>query len=199
MEARLTFLRATDFEAKDDLSFGDGAMSERGRQDAAAVAVLPPYTRTLRTPSTRCAQTAEALGVQCDPEAALRDIDCGTWSGRTFREVAAREPYGLSAWLTDPDATPHGGESVAQLCRRTAAWLDALPDDGGHVLVITEKSVVRASLVHVLSAPARAFWHLDGPPLVPVTLTRRDGQWTARFDHPRLQPRRQQLPDLLAA
>ncbi|MFF7678902.1 histidine phosphatase family protein [Actinacidiphila glaucinigra] len=199
MEARLTFLRATDFEAEDDQSFGDGALSERGRQDAAAVAVLPPYTRALRTPSTRCAQTAEALGVQSVPEAALRDIDYGSWSGRTVRDVAAREPYGLSAWLTDPDATPHGGESVARLCRRTAAWLDALPVDAGHVLVITEKSVVRASLVHALSAPARAFWHLDGPPLVPVTLTRRDGQWTTRFDHPPLRRRGEQMPDLLAA
>lgn len=175
MTVRLTFLCATPGSGAPDPAFGDCALDERGRREAASVkaAALPPYSLALRAPSIRCAQTAEAVGVAATPENALRDIDYGRWTGRTRADIAAGDPHGLSAWLTDPDAAPHGGESVAGLCRRTAAWLGSLPDDA-RVLAITEAPVVRAALVHVLSAPARAFWHLDVPPLSVITVTLHD-------------------------
>ncbi|MEI5009258.1 histidine phosphatase family protein [Streptomyces sp. PmtA] len=174
MTVRLTFLCATPGSGAPAPAFGDCALDERGRREAASVkAVLPPYSLALRAPSIRCAQTAEALGVAATPENALRDIDYGRWTGRTRADIAAGDPHGLSAWLTDPDAAPHGGEPVAGLCRRTAAWLGSLPDDA-RMLAITEAPVVRAALVHVLSAPARAFWHLDVPPLSVITVTLHD-------------------------
>ncbi|MFF7712839.1 histidine phosphatase family protein [Streptomyces sp. NPDC007988] len=174
MTVRLTFLCATPGSGAPDPAFGDCALDERGRREAASVkAALPPYSLALRAPSIRCAQTAEAVGVAAAPENALRDIDYGRWTGRTRADIAAGDPHGLSSWLTDPDAAPHGGESVAGLCRRTAAWLGSLPDDA-RVLAITEAPVVRAALVHVLSAPARAFWHLDVPPLSVITVTLHD-------------------------
>ncbi|MFD9213871.1 histidine phosphatase family protein [Streptomyces sp. NPDC059544] len=174
MTVRLTFLCATPGSGAPDPAFGDCALDERGRREAASVkAALPPYSLALRAPSICCAQTAEAVGVAATPENALRDIDYGRWTGRTRADIAAGDPHGLSAWLTDPDAAPHGGESVAGLCRRTAAWLGSLPDDA-RVLAITEAPVVRAALVHVLSAPARAFWHLDVPPLSVITVTLHD-------------------------
>ncbi|MEU2494535.1 histidine phosphatase family protein [Streptomyces sp. NPDC007883] len=174
MTVRLTFLCATPGSGAPDPAFGDCALDECGRREAASVkAALPPYSLALRAPSIRCAQTAEAVGVAATPENALRDIDYGRWTGRTRADIAAGDPHGLSAWLTNPDAAPHGGESVAGLCRRTAAWLGSLPDDA-RVLAITEAPVVRAALVHVLSAPARAFWHLDVPPLSVITVTLRD-------------------------
>ncbi|MEU6708448.1 histidine phosphatase family protein [Streptomyces wuyuanensis] len=181
MTLRVTFLCAGPAEGIHGPALGDGPLDEHARRDAAnAKAALPPYSLALRAPSVRCAQTAGALGVAAVPEAALRDIDHGGWSGRTRADIAAADPHGLSAWLTDPDAAPHGGESVGRLCRRTASWLGSLPGDAGHVLAITETSVVRAALVHVRSAPARSFWHLDVPPLSAVTLTMRDGVWHAR-------------------
>ncbi|MER7819167.1 histidine phosphatase family protein [Streptomyces sp. NPDC096153] len=174
MTVRLTFLCATPGSGAPDPAFGDCALDERGRREAASVkAALPPYSLALRAPSIRCAQTAEAVRVAATPENALRDIDYGRWTGRTRADIAAGDPHGLSAWLTDPDAAPHGGESVAGLCRRTGAWLGSLPDDA-RVLAITEAPVIRAALVHVLSAPARAFWHLDVPPLSVITVTLRD-------------------------
>ncbi|GAA3148660.1 histidine phosphatase family protein [Streptomyces echinatus] len=182
MRVRLTMLCATATEGSRDQVFGDGALSEHDRHElAAARAALPPYARAVRTPSVRCAQLAEALAVEATPESALRDLDYGAWDGRPLEEIAAEDPYGLSSWLTDPDAAPHGGESVRELCRRTATWLDMLRGDTGSVLAITESTVVRAALVHVLSAPARAFWHLDVPSFSAVTLTMRDGGWNARF------------------
>ncbi|MFC5669034.1 histidine phosphatase family protein [Streptomyces incanus] len=75
-------------------------------------------------------------------------------------DIAAADPYGYSAWLTDPDAAPHGGETVRELCRRVAHWLSALPPDTGPALAIAEPAVVQALLVHALSASVRAFWTL---------------------------------------
>ncbi|MET8770239.1 histidine phosphatase family protein [Streptomyces sp. NPDC004658] len=193
MTVRLTMICATTAEGGLGRVLGDGAVSEHRRRELAAMrAALPPYALALRGPSARCAQTAEALAVAATPEYALRDLDHGTWVGRTPQDVAAVDPHGLSRWLTDPDAAPHGGETVRELCRRTAAWLDTLPADTGGVLAIAEESVIRAALVHALSVPARSFRHLQVSPASAVTLTLSDGRWSTRSD--RLTARRRRQP-----
>ncbi|AEY87991.1 hypothetical protein SHJG_2717 [Streptomyces hygroscopicus subsp. jinggangensis 5008] len=195
MTVRLTMLCATTAEGGLGRVFGDGAVSEHRRRELAAMtATLPPYAVALRGPSDRCAQTAEALAVAAAPEYALRDLDHGTWDGRTPEDIAAVDPHGLSVWLTDPDAAPHGGETVRELCRRTAAWLGTLPADTGRFLVITEVSVIRAALVHALSVPVRSFRHLHIPPASAVTLTLRDGLWSTRIDRLTV-PRRRKPAD----
>ncbi|MDN3258674.1 histidine phosphatase family protein [Streptomyces sp. CSDS2] len=179
---RLTMLCATATPGGPDRDLANESVAGAMR------AALPPYARALRAPSARCARTAGALAVEATPEETLRDLDHGAWDGRPLRDIAAKDPHGLSAWLTDPEAAPHGGESVARLCDRTAAWLTALPDGPG-LLAITEAAVIRAALVHALAVPARAFWQLRVPPLSTVTLTMRDGHWTARLTPP-TAPRR---------
>ncbi|MER6995406.1 histidine phosphatase family protein [Streptomyces sp. NPDC000410] len=184
MTVRLTFVCTPAVDAALDAAFGDGPVDERGLHAAGASgAALPPHALALRAPSARCAQTARALGLVTRPELALRDVDYGTWRGRKVREIADTDPYGLSTWLTDPDAAPHGGETVRGLCERVADWLSSLPSDTGRVLAVAEPAVVRAALVHALSLPARAFWHVDVQPLSAVTLTsRRDGGWDVQLD-----------------
>ncbi|MCX4572164.1 histidine phosphatase family protein [Streptomyces sp. NBC_01571] len=181
MSVRLTFMCATAGDTTRSAVFGDGPLSEHGLCEARAVgATLPPYSPVVRAPSVRCALTADALGLDATAEPALRDFDYGNWRGRTVREVVQDDPYGYASRLTDPDATPHGGESVRQLCRRVAHWLSSVPPFMDHALVITEPAVVRASLVHALSAPATAFWHFEVPPLSTVSLTLREGRWNVR-------------------
>ncbi|MBA4864276.1 histidine phosphatase family protein [Streptomyces sp. PSKA54] len=184
MTVRLTFVCAAAGEATMDGDFDDGPLSERGLREAdAAGAVLPPYPLVIRAPSIRCAQTADALGLKPTVEPALRDLDYGKWRGFTSDEAAGIDPYGFSLWLTDPDAAPHGGESVHRICERTADWLSRLTPDMGRVLAITQPAVVRAALVHALSMPARAFWHFDVPPLFTVSLASRGGCWNVRPSH----------------
>lgn len=184
MTVRLTFLCAAAGDGTRGTRstvFGDGPPSERVLREACvARAAVPSYLPSLRAPSARCATVAAALGLEPAVEPVLRDIDYGTWRGRTVEEVAADDPHGFTAWLRDPDATPHGGESVRRLCRRTADWLDGLPPDTGRALVIAEPAAVRALLVHALAAPARAFWRLDAPALCTISFTARDGRWAVR-------------------
>lgn len=159
-----------------------GPLDEEGRRRARAAADgLPRADRHLSAPSRRCRETAAELGVDAAVEEALRPLDLGSWGGRTLDELAADEPGGLAAWTTDPAAAPHGGESVLELCRRVAEWLDRLPDDTGHALAVADASVARAAVVHALTAPPRAFWRVDIPPLTCVRLTGRAGRWNLRL------------------
>ncbi|MDN0197373.1 histidine phosphatase family protein [Streptomyces sp. S.PNR 29] len=161
---------------------GGGSLDENGLRQARAMAAhLPPADLCLSAPSRRCTQTADALGVQATTEMALRELDLGSWQGRSLDELAATEPEALAAWTTDPAAAPHSGESVIDLCRRVAEWLDGLPDDTGRLLAVTDPSVARAAVLHALTAPALAFWRVDVPPLTCVQFTGRAGRWNLRM------------------
>ncbi|MFE9925557.1 histidine phosphatase family protein [Streptomyces sp. NPDC005774] len=186
----LTFLCSI---AGDDTSrpiFDDVAVREPGLAGADAVgAALPRHSVAVRAPSPRCARTAHALALTAKVEPALRDFDYGKWRGRTAAEVAATDPYGLSALLTDPDAVPHGGESVRQLCQRIRNWISGLPPHTGRVVAITEPAVTRAALIHALSEPVSAFWHITVPPLATVVLSSQNGHGHVRLGPtPRVVP-----------
>ncbi|MFC9702380.1 histidine phosphatase family protein [Streptomyces sp. NPDC056943] len=133
-------------------------------------------TRTLISPSARCRGTAEALGLPgVVPEPALAGCAMGRWRGRSLDELAAEEPESVAAWLSDPDAAPHGGESLSALWTRVAAWLDAL--EPGTLWAVAEPDVIRSAVAHALGAPGTAFWRLDVRPLSYVELTGRAGRW----------------------
>ncbi|MGY4924728.1 histidine phosphatase family protein [Streptomyces sp. 900105755] len=194
MSIHLTLLSAPGGDATLDPLLGDAPLGERGlRLAGAARAVLSLHGRAVRTPSTRCSQTADAIGLTAAPEPMLRDLDVGAWRGRTVGEVAAADPDGFSAWLTDPDAAPHGGESVRGLCCRSADWLSSLARGSGHTVAVTEAAVVRAVLIRALAMPARTFWHLSMPPLDTVLLTWRGSYWDVRFGHGSLPEARRRL------
>jgi broad specificity phosphatase PhoE len=48
----------------------------------------------------------------------LVDVNYGVWRGKGIEEIQESDPQGLAAWLTDLKATPHGGDSFAQLIER---------------------------------------------------------------------------------
>lgn len=132
--------------------------------------------RLLTSPSPRCRGTAELLGLTgAVPEPALAGCAMGRWRGRRLDELAAEEPESVAAWLADPDAVPHGGESLRSLWDRVGAWMDAL--EPGAVWAVAEADVIRAAAAHALGAPETAFWRLDVRPRSSVELTGRSGRW----------------------
>ncbi|MEU8628747.1 histidine phosphatase family protein [Streptomyces sp. NPDC048669] len=168
---------------------GDAPLDGSGlRQAGAAADAVPATDRCLRGPSLRCAATADALGLRAGVEHALRDWEMGRWSGARLAEVSADEPEGVAAWLADPSAAPHGGESLLELCARVGAWLDALdsPDGSnvGRVLGVAEPAVIRAAAVRALDLPPQAFWRLDVAPLTVTELSGRSGRWNLRCGRP---------------
>ncbi|MFJ3369560.1 histidine phosphatase family protein [Pseudomonas sp. NPDC086251] len=129
-------------------------------------------------PELRTRQTAELFGSDVEIIAALGDCDFGRWKGARIDDLQTTEAETLQAWLDDPDSAPHGGESVAQLVERVAAWLTTLTATPGHVVAITHPFVIRAALTHVLQSPA--FNLIDVEPLSAIEL-RFNGRWRIRF------------------
>jgi broad specificity phosphatase PhoE len=179
---RLLLVRHAPTSATRTFAFpgaGD-ALDERGRAGAAALAAaVPARFDVLSSPALRCRETVQAAGLEpgaLDP--GLAECDFGTWAGRTLEDVSAAEPDAVGAWMTDPDARPHGGESLTAFARRVAAWLDGQAGLGGGAVAITHGGVVKAAVVHALRAPIDAFWRIDAAPLAVTELHAHDGRWT---------------------
>ena len=147
---------------------------------------LAAAVRVVRSPSGRCRATAEALGLGGDvdvpAEAGLAGCAMGRWRGRRLDELTAEEPESVAAWLSDPDAAPHGGESLRELLARVGAWAEAL--EPGTVVAFAEPVVIRAAVARALGAPDEVFWRLDVRPLQRGELSGRAGRWTLRLGAP---------------
>ncbi|WP_395683104.1 histidine phosphatase family protein [Inquilinus sp.] len=142
--------------------------------------VIRRADRAWTSPALRARQTAAALGLDAVDEAALRDVDAGRWAGRRLEEVQAAEPQGVIAWLSDPDAAPHGGEALSALLTRVEAWLDARAGDGGPGIAVTHAAVIRAAILQALEAPASSFWRIDIAPLSVTELSHDGRRWAWR-------------------
>jgi len=134
--------------------------------------------RVLCGPELRTRQTAEWFGAAPQVDEALRDCDLGRWHGQAIKDLQLREADALQAWISDPQAAPHGGESVMQLGERVAAWLASLQGAPGHIVAITHPFVVRAALLQVVQGAA--FNAIDVEPLSVVEL-RFNGIWRLRL------------------
>lgn len=134
--------------------------------------------RLICGPELRTRQTAQWFGADAQVDEVLRDCDWGRWHGKSIKALQDCEDAALHAWLEDPHAKPHGGESVAQLCERVAAWLVSLQATPGHVVAVTHPFVIRAALIHVMGGSA--FHDIDVEPLSVVEL-RFTGRWRLRL------------------
>jgi alpha-ribazole phosphatase len=59
------------------------------------------------------------------PEPRLREMNFGDWQGLTYAEIQTRYPEGVKDWEADLQSfCPPGGESLAQMARRTKEALE---------------------------------------------------------------------------
>lgn len=70
-------------------------------------------------PETSVIATAEIVGVRGQLDPTLASLDVGRWHGLAPEDVAADLP----SWFADPDASPHGGETVSAFVTRIHAVL----------------------------------------------------------------------------
>jgi broad specificity phosphatase PhoE len=138
---------------------------------------LRRYDRVLTSSARAALGTAEALGLEAEFEPALEDCYYARWRGLTVADLAAQDADGLAQWLSDPDATPHGGESLTALIGRVDVFLSDMLTSEGATLAITHASIVRAAIVTTLSAGPMAFWRIDVAPLSIARLSGREGRW----------------------
>lgn len=184
---RLVLVRHASTRATKRALFGDDdPLDARGREAAAALRGALPAGGgaggALAAPCVGAFQTASVAGyAPVRIEAALGDCDYGEWTGRALADVVDSDPGGVAAWMADPDAVPHGGESVRGLIERVGGWLEGQAGSGsggGTVVAFVPGAVVRAAVVWALGAPAEAFWRVDVAPAGVSELHAREGAWT---------------------
>jgi len=146
--------------------------------------VRPRARQVCTGPEQRTRQTANALGLDSILVAELRDLDYNSWRGRSLDEIQADDLEGITRWLTDIDAVPHGGESVASLLTRVEGWLAI--HCSGHTIAVTHPAVIRAAIILALRAPAQSFWRVDIPPASITDLRWTGSGWSVRCSGCRL-------------
>lgn len=143
-----------------------------GRAKACALRLegLPP-AECMVGPARSARATADLLGFDAEPMAALRDIDRGDWTGRRFDSIGHDA---LVAWLAAPETATPGGESMGGVVDRVAPWLDGLRGGDRRILAITHAAVIRAALAHALAIPIAATLAVDVAPLSAASLSFHD-------------------------
>ncbi|MGJ4948129.1 histidine phosphatase family protein [Bradyrhizobium sp. HKCCYLS20291] len=180
MKARLHLICAAATPATAAMAFpADEPLDARGRDSIVRlVGRLPSHDAAQRSPARSAADTAEALALDAQTEPALRDCDFGRWAGRSLAEVQAETPEGVAAWLRDPHAAPHGGESFTDVTTRVAGWMESLLAVDSSVLAITHATVMRAAIAQAIGAGPAAFRRIDVAPLTRARLSAVGGRWT---------------------
>ena len=152
-----------------------GRLAERGGID---VIVTSPLQRARRTAQ----EVARATGAPLQVEEDLAETDFGKWEGLTFAEASARWPQEVSAWLSDADVAPPGGESFAVVGRRVSAALDRLLAEYPRrtLLLVSHVTPIKTLACRAMLAPPAALfriqldvaslceidWFADGPAMV---------------------------------
>jgi broad specificity phosphatase PhoE len=131
----------------------------------------------VRGPEEACEATAVRLGGNAEPIQELRGCDFGAWAGKALVDVAVDDPSGLEAWLHDPQAAPHDGESLAELINRVGRVLDDHRWPEGRSVVVVTSLVARALLVHALNAAPEVIFHIDMAPLSRALISRSQQMW----------------------
>ncbi|RZS89146.1 broad specificity phosphatase PhoE [Phyllobacterium myrsinacearum] len=159
----------------------DEALEPGETQRAQAIAGhLRHAHRVLTSPALRARQTADALGLESVVDAALAEIDYGQWAGQAFTAVHDAQPDDVADWMHNPVSAPHGGESIHDFLVRIADWMRSHLNDGGHTIVVTHASVVRAAVLSALQAPDSAFWRIDVEPLSCIEMSSDGVRWMLR-------------------
>lgn len=193
METRtLVLLRHAPTSATDARAFpGDETANERVLERlGTAGRRLIELDRCFVSPSRRAIQTAEALRRAYAVEPCLAECDFGSWRGRIVADVADRDPESFRQWLADPDAAPHGGESLRRIAHRVDAFMGIASRFPGATLAITHGGVIKIAVARALNAPVASMWRVRCDPLSVTTLEYTHDSWELVSSNVPLEPER---------
>jgi len=167
----IILVRHGDVDAAPGLCLGqaDAPLSASGfgavQQLAASWVESAPrflFTSDLKRAQQAAAIFAARFAIEPLADARLREADLGEWDGKRWEDVmrsdAARYEHWANNWVIQEAP---GGESFADVIRRTGAWLASVlksTSEGDVVLAVAHAGSIRALLCHALGLPAaRAF------------------------------------------
>jgi alpha-ribazole phosphatase len=103
--------------------------------------LLPAHTPLYSSPLTRCRRLAELLHPAPIFDERIREIDFGEWEMQPWD---ALDRNLIDAWAADPfHFVPPGGEAVAALRKRVAAFIAELPDEAADAILVAHAGVIK--------------------------------------------------------
>ncbi len=155
----------------------DPPLSVQGIEQAAelarrfpAVDVTHVVTSDLRRARATAQPLASSLGAPLTVDPDLREIDVGSWSGRTRDEIEANDPGSLDLYFRGREGWT-GGETYAEHSARSAraaATLASLETDEA-VVAISHGGTIRALVLALLELPAEHRTKLSGIRFTSIT------------------------------
>jgi broad specificity phosphatase PhoE len=126
------------------------ALGEEQARDAAGRLAGLGFSVVVASDLRRARRTgeilAEALGLELQVDADLREIDVGDWTGLTRAEIEARSPGALVDWSEGRSESTPGGELRSHLTERARAavsrWAGGTAP-GERLLVVTHGALIR--------------------------------------------------------
>jgi broad specificity phosphatase PhoE len=139
--------------------FADLPLNDRGREQAAALAeelkaasFCAVYASDLRRACETALIVAERKRLVVTPMRELREIDVGSWTGLTRREVKARFRDAYREWKMRTGRGWEGGETYSEMGQRVLKalrWI-ARRHPSDDVLVVTHSGPIRTVRAHAL-------------------------------------------------
>ncbi|MBV9329019.1 MAG: histidine phosphatase family protein [Chloroflexi bacterium] len=150
----------------------DSPLTERGRAQAAELAraladeqLAAIYSSDLGRASNTAATVAQLHNLQVRPEARLREINVGAWTGKNRDEIDADYPGGRKAWATRPSAyqLPDGESIRAAQTRALEFFEQRMPAHLGETIVlISHGALCQAILVNAMGGTVDDLWLEQG-------------------------------------
>ena len=126
---------------------------------AAAVAAMEPGV-VFSSPLARARATADAIAMRCGlpvvVDELLVEVDYGEWEGRSFTDFDADQ---LTRWRTDEAFAPPGGESLADVTARAAAFCERELDDR-LVVAVSHVSPIKGATTWALGVGPLVAWRM---------------------------------------
>lgn len=131
-------------------------LTDKGRaQILAAKSLLDEfnYENIYYSPLTRTVESIKILGLDGIIEENIREIDFGTFTGKTFKEVSESYPIQVKKWVDDPiNFRFPNGESTLDVYNRIEIFLKELICKDKSSLLVCHDCVIRLAFCWILDS-----------------------------------------------
>ncbi|MEA2490648.1 MAG: 2,3-bisphosphoglycerate-dependent phosphoglycerate mutase [Acidobacteriota bacterium] len=165
--------------------WNDSALSERGERQVRALAerlkssgITAIYSSPLGRALATAELVAEATGLPVTVLDELREMNYGTWEGRSFLDVRQVDEEAYQRWINDEEAACPSGESHADVRRRLERAFAAM--NTAKPVVITHGTAIRISVTALLELPVMTARHFAQDNAAINTFFRRGERWVLK-------------------
>jgi broad specificity phosphatase PhoE len=149
----------------------DDPLSPKGRKQMDdTTGTYSDWNLVITSPLLRCfgfaRETATTTKLLLKIEAQFRELDYGSWEGRTADEIRKHHPGTLEDFFRNPIKYPPGGSEslIAFQVRILAAWKNTLSKHhGNRILLICHGGTIRMVLALLLHIPLEKLFQITVP------------------------------------